>query len=446
MADNIKRTNTITHPRYGCAIGAVFSVAAIPGAVPIANCGPGCVGKQAGIITTASQGSVYPAAGNIPSVNLGENEVVFGGAKKLDTLVKSTLKIMKGDLFVILTGCSGELVGDDVDSVVRKYRNKGYNIVNASTAGFKGNNLYGHEQISIAIIDQFVGDFKGRKRKKLINLWFETPYFDPFWRGDYSEIKRVLEGAGFEVNILFGSLSKGSESWKNIPKAAFNLLISPWVGLKTVKHLEKKYGQKYLHIPVIPIGEEATTEFLRKVVEFAGIEKSKSENFIKEEAKQYYDFIEHFSAFFSQYWFGLPSKFAVVGDSTYNTALTKFLSDQLGFVPLKNIITDNPPEKYRESIRDVYHNLTEDGLSVEPDFETDGYWIEKQLKGTDFGTEIGVIFGSSWEKQLAKDKGLTLIETSAPSANEVVLNRSYVGYRGALTLIEKVYTAAMGSR
>ena len=57
-----------------------------------------------------------------------------------------------------------------------------------------------------------------------------------------------------------------------------------------------------------------------------------------------------------------------------------------------------------------------------------------------------MVFGSSWEKQFAADKGLTLIETSAPSANEVVLNRSYVGYRGALTLIEKVYTAAMGSR
>lgn len=446
MADNIRRTNTITHPRYGCAIGAVFSVAAIPGAVPIANCGPGCVGKQAGIITTASQGTVYPAAGNIPSVNLGENEVVFGGAKKLDALVKSTLKIMKGDLFVVLTGCSGELVGDDVDAVVRKYRKQGYNIVNASTAGFKGNNLYGHEQISIAVIDQFVGEYKGRKRKNLVNLWFETPYFDPFWRGDYFEIKRILEGAGFEVNVLFGSLSKGTESWKNIPKAKFNLLISPWVGLKTVKHLEKKYNQKYLHIPVIPIGEEATTEFLRRVVDFAGIDKTRSEDFIKEEAKQYYDFIEHFSSFYSQYWFGLPSKFAVVGDSAYNTALTKFLTDQLGLVPLKNIITDNPPEKYRDSIRDVYHHLTEDDFSIEPDFETDGYWIEKLLRETDFGTEIGVVFGSSWEKQLAADKGLTLIETSAPSANEVVLNRSYVGYRGALTLIEKVYTAAMGSR
>lgn len=186
---------------------------------------------------------------------------------------------------------------------------------------------------------------------------------------------------------------------------------------------------------------------MRKVVEFSGIDKEKSEQFIAEESKQYYYYIEHFANFFSQYWFGLPVKFAIVGDSAYNTAYTRFLTDQLGLVPLRAIITDNPPEKYREQIKEVYHHLTEeDDVSIEPEFEEDGYWIEQALKHTDFGSEIGVIFGSSWEKQIAAEKNLTLIETSAPSANEVVLNRSYVGYRGALTLIEKVYTAAMGSR
>ena len=445
MAEKIIQTNTITHPRYGCAVGAAFSVAAIPGAIPIANCGPGCIGKQGGIITGASQGSIFPAGGNIPSVNWGENEVVFGGAKKLDALINATVKIMKGDLFVVLTGCSGELVGDDVESVVRKYRNKGYSVVNAGTAGFKGNNLWGHEEVTLAIIDQFVGDYKGKKRKKLVNLWFEVPYYNSFWKGDYIEIQRILEGAGFDVNIMFGPLSKGTESWKNIPKASFNLLISPWVGLKTVKHLEEKYNQPYLHFPVVPIGEEAVTDFIRKTVEFAGIDKTRSENFIAQEAKQYYYFLEHFSNFFSQYWFGLPSKFAVVGDSTYNVAFTKFLADQIGLVPLKNIITDNPPEKYREGIREIYRNIS-DGVSIEPEFAEDGYIIENSLSDTDFGGEISVILGSSWEKDIAAAKNATLIETSVPSANEVVLNRSYVGYRGALTLIEKIYTSAMGNR
>ena len=209
----------------------------------------------------------------VPSVNAGEKEIVFGGEKKLRELIKATLKIMKGELFVVLGGCTGELVGDDIASVVSEFQNKGVPIVYAETGGFKGNNLVGHELVMKAIIDQFVGEYNGEKEKGLINVFTEVPYYNTFWNGDLTEIKRVLEGAGFKVNILFGYESKGVREWKDIPKAQFNLVLSPWVGLKTAKHLEKKYNQPYLHTPSIPIGAKETSNFLRKVAEFALIER-----------------------------------------------------------------------------------------------------------------------------------------------------------------------------
>ena len=313
-----KPHTTITHPHYACSIGAAYTVSAIPGAVPIINCGPGCVDQQYFTMSFCNgfQGSVGAGGGDIPGTNSGENEIVFGGAKKLDGVIKSALKIMKGDLFVVLSGCSPQLVGDDVASVIKPYREKGYPIVHAEVPGFKGNNLWGHEEVVIAVIDQFVGEYRGRRRKKLINLWMGAPYFNTFWRGDTIEIKRILEGAGFEVNVLFGSESAGVSELKDIPKAAFNLVLSPWLGLRTAKHLEKKYGQPYLHIPVLPIGEEATTAFIRQVVEFAGIDNTKAEKFIEKEAKRYYYFFDHFADFFAEYWFGFPSQFAIVGDAS----------------------------------------------------------------------------------------------------------------------------------
>ena len=394
----LKQTNTIVHPRYGCAIGAAYTVAAIPGGVPIANCGPGCVDKQ------------YFALS-------GSNG--FQG--------------------------SGELIGDNVESVVKEYRKQGYNIVFADTAGFKGNNLRGHEIVVKSIIDQFVGDFKGRRRKTLINLWAEVPYFNTFWRGDTAELKRVLEGAGFEVNVLFGPQSGGIDEWKRIPRASFNLVISPWVGVGIAKHLEQKYGQPYLHIPVLPIGEEATSAFLRQVVEFAGIDPQKSERFIAREAHEYYYYLEHFADFFAEYWFGLPSKFATVGDSAYNIALTKFLADQVGLVPVKQIITDNPPEKQRSRIAELYHSLTE-GVDAEAIFLEDGYLIEQALRETDFGSGVPLILGSSWEKDVAAERKGLLLEVGTPVTEEVVINRSYIGYRGALTLLEKIYTSTVGGK
>ena len=311
----------------------------------------------------------------VPSVNAGEKEIVFGGEKKLRELIKATLKIMKGELFVVLGGCTGELVGDDIASVVSEFQNKGVPIVYAETGGFKGNNLVGHELVMKAIIDQFVGEYNGEKEKGLINVFTEVPYYNTFWNGDLTEIKRVLEGAGFKVNILFGYESKGVREWKDIPKAQFNLVLSPWVGLKTAKHLERKYNQPYLHIPSIPIGAKETSNFLRKVAEFANVNKEKTEEFIKKEEDRYYYYLEGFSEFYAEYTYGLPAKYIVVGDSAYNLAINRFLVNQLGLEPLQQIITDNPPKKYRESLIKEYENLAEDVLA-EVLFIEDGYIID----------------------------------------------------------------------
>ncbi|SET02603.1 nitrogenase component 1 [[Clostridium] polysaccharolyticum] len=415
---------TIVHAHYACAVGAAYTVAAIKGGVPIANCGPGCMYKQFFFMSfdNGFQGVSGAGGGNVPSANVGENDIVFGGTKKLDALVQSSLAVLKGDLYVVLTGCSGELIGDDVGSVVRKYQKSGYPVVFADT-----------------------GAYNGPKEKGLINLWFETPYFNMNWRGDYLEIVRILRGAGFKVNVLFGPESGGAKEWKEIPKAQFNLVLSTWNGLKIAKHLEKKYGQPYIHVPVIPIGEEDTTAFIRKLVEYAGIDKTQSEEFISQESGIYYYFLEHFSDFFSEYWYGLPAKFATIGNSSDNIALTKFLADQIGLIPVKQIITDNPPEKYRDQIRELYRNLSEE-VSVEVEFLEDGYLVEQSLSKADFGSGKPLVLGSTWESDAARERDALLIEVSVPATETLVVNRSYIGYRGALTLLERIYSAAVGGK
>ena len=180
-------------------------------------------------------------------------------------------------------------------------------------------------------------------------------------------------------------------------------------------------------------------------MDFAGIDPQKAERFIQTEAHEYYYYLEHFADFFAEYWFGLPSRFAAVGDSAYNIALTKFLSDQVGLIPVKQIITDNPPEKKRDSIAALYHDLTQ-GVETDPVFLEDGYLIEQALEETDFGSGVPLILGSSWEKDVAAKKKGLLLEVGTPATEEVVINRSYIGYRGALTLLENIYTATVGGK
>lgn len=443
-----KKPSVISDVRYACAVGATNTVVAIKGAVPIANCSPGCQLKTTAMLTFENgfQGSIAAGGGNMPSANSTENDVVFGGIKTLDALIKSTLKIYEGDLFVVLTGCVGELIGDNVPDLVSNYQRAGYPIVYANTAGFKGNNLYGHEVVVDAIIDQFVGDYQGEKKKGLINLWFETPYYNHNWRGDYQELARILRGAGFEVNVLFGAENPGVEAWKRIPQAQFNLVVSPWVGIKNAEHLQKKYNQPYLHIPEIPVGEEATAKFIRQVVEYAGIDKVQSEQFIRQEADIYYYYLEHFSEFFAEYWYGMPSEFVVTADAAYALAYSKFLADQIGLIPKKVIITDNTPEKYRPAITEYFKNNISEGVSIDVEFEEDGYLVEKKIESVEFTSGKPLILGSSWELTLADKKGALFFEVATPSSETLVINRSHIGYRGALQFLERIYSASVGGR
>lgn len=451
MNKNIKdkngQTNSINQVRYGCAIAALHSVSAIPKAMPITHCGPGCVDKQYESIVfyNGFQGGGYSNGSVVPSTNLSENEVIFGGTNRLSQQIKATLRIMEADLYVVLNGCIGELVGDDIGSVVSQFQDEDIPIVYAETGGFKGNNFVGHEIVVKAIIDQYVDKFalnKGVKEKGLINVWTELPYQNPFWRGDLAEIKRILEGSGFQVNILFGPDCAGVSEWKRIPNAEFNLVLSPWLGLGIAKHLEKKYNQPYLHIPVIPIGAAETRKFIERIVEFAGIDSTKADAFVKSEEIQYYKYLEYFSDFYSEYWWGLPSKYAVVGDAAYNLAINRFLVNQLGLIPSIQIITDHTPEKYRKQISQEYQDLG-NGIKSQVEFVEDGYIVNELLKKADFGHQPPIIFGSTWERDTVKELNGYIVEISYPVSYEVVINRSYIGYRGAFTLIEKIYTEAI---
>ncbi|MTV48249.1 hydrogenase [Heliobacillus mobilis] len=443
---NIRKTNSIQQIRYVCAIAAMHSASAIPRVIPITHCGPGCADKQFMNVAfyNGFQGGGYGGGAVVPSTNATEKEVVFGGAERLRELIASSLTILDADLFVVLTGCISDLVGDDVGSVVKEFQTQGVPIVFAETGGFKGNNFTGHELVTRAIIDQYVGDYEGPRERASVNVWSLLPYHNTFWRGDLTEIKRILEGIGLKVNILFGHESQGVSEWRDIPKAQFNLVLSPWLGLQTAKHLEQKYGQPYLHVPVIPIGAKETSAFLRKVTDFAGLDTAKAESFIEKEEATYYRYLEDFSDFYAEYWWGLPAKFVVVGDSAYNLALTKFLVNQLGVIPGKQIITENPPEEFREGIREQYRTIAED-VSTNVEFEEDSYIIHQLIRKTHFGHKPPIIFGTTWERDLAKELKTSIVEVGFPTSYEVVLSRSYIGYRGALTLLEKIYTTTVGA-
>ena len=272
--------------RYKCALGAMQTVQAINRALPILHSGPGCAQK----LSESTGSSGYFSPNIFPCTSINEKDVVFGGVKKLDSTIKNALKVVDADLYVVLTGCIPEIVGDDTGEVVSRYADSDKPVIYASTAGFKGNNYKGHEQVVDAIVEQYLKKSE-TKQKGLVNIWADVPYQDLFWLGNIRELEKLVSELGLTPNTIFG-YKRGIDNINKIPEAEFNLLVSPWVGLSTMKKMERKLGIPYLHCKTLPVGATETSKFLREVGKFAGVPEEKVESVIKEHEDYYYYLIE----------------------------------------------------------------------------------------------------------------------------------------------------------
>lgn len=420
--------------RYKCALGAMQTVQAIKGAIPVLHSGPGCAQKLSDSIGSSG----YFSPNIFPCTSINEKDVVFGGTKKLESTIKNSLKVIDADLYVVLTGCIPEIVGDDTGEVVSRFADADKPVIYAQTAGFKGNNYKGHEQVIDAIIEQYL-EKTDEKEKGLVNIWADVPYQDLFWLGNIRELEKLLLEIGLKPNTIFG-YNRGIDNINKIPKAEFNLLVSPWVSLNNMKKMERKLGIPYLHYKTLPIGAYETSKFLREVGQFAGIEDEKVEKVIDEHEKYYYYLIERYADLFLENRV-INKQFTVVADAQYTLGITKFLANDLGLVPAKQFIVDDTPKQYRESISEEFKNLN---FNLEADvvFETDGYKIHNQIKEHDYHG-YPLIIGSYYEKELTESLHGNYLNVAWPVQDKVVLDDFYVGYTGGIRLIEDIYSVAV---
>ena len=427
----------IEQPRFSCALGAQQTAVAIKRAVPIVHAGPGCSMKICSLI---GQGEGYAGGSTIPCTNAAETEIVFGGEEKLRGVIDGALQVIDADLYVVLTGCTSDIVGDDVRQVVADYQNLDKPLVFAETGGFKSNNYVSHDQVVKAIIDQYVDKYALNKEEKIsgmVNLWATIPYQDPYWNGNLLELKRILEGIGLQVNTLFGVDSGGVEEWLRIPRAQFNLVVSAWSGLEVAKHLEDKYQTPYYHFPYLPIGGAETSKFLRAVTAFGSLDQEKAEAFIVSEEEKFYSYIERTADFMLEFRYGIPRIFYTLLDASYAIGFAKYLVNELGILPARQYIIDDTPEIYQEAIREQFRHIS-DLRSVEVEFIADGGQIQEEIRA-DKINKRALILGSGWERDLAREIGADLLTISVPVTYRLVLNCGYTGYNGGLRVIEDIY-------
>jgi nitrogenase molybdenum-iron protein beta chain len=433
-------TQIIDQIRHVCTLGGLQSVLAIERAIPVLHAGPGCGQKLWGAVglQNGGQGSGYAGGHTVPCTNTTERDVVFGAVDKLEATIENAFKVIDADFFAVLTGCASDIVGDDVGDVVRGFQKQGKPIVYAETGGFKGNNFIGHEMVLDSIIEQYLQPAAGVVTGQ-VNIWAVVPYQDPFWTGVYADLAELLRAIGLTPNVIFGQ-GGGVAALNRVSAAQFNLLVSPWVGLKGVEQLEKKFGTPFLHYPVLPIGPTETGKFLRAVAGYAGLDLARVEEFIAKREEHYYHYIERAAEVLLETRF-LPRHFTIVADSAYALSLAKFLVSDLGLIPERLYVVDGTPEERQDEVRGYFKDLGE-GIGAEVLFTPDGGEAQEKIRATKFRSRP-LILGSSWERVLTKELNAFVLSVSMPVSDRLLFDRSYVGYTGALRLVEDIYSVIL---
>ncbi|MEI7789062.1 MAG: nitrogenase component 1, partial [Chlorobiaceae bacterium] len=125
--------------RNSCALhGALQVIEAIEGVVPVIHSTAGCGVQHFLGVNRLNAGADRFGGPPVSNSNISEKHVVFGGSSRLREQLKNTVKIVEGDLYVIVTGCSTEMVGDDIPAMTKEGRDQDFQVIYANTPGFRG--------------------------------------------------------------------------------------------------------------------------------------------------------------------------------------------------------------------------------------------------------------------------------------------------------------------
>jgi len=426
--------HTIESSRNHCALlGALQTLQAVRGIVPIIHSTAGC-GMQhylGGSKAGGWQGTGYAGGSALPSSNIIEKQIVFGGTSRLREQIKNTVKVLPADLYTVLSGCATELVGDDIPAMVKEAQEQGFPVIYAATPGFKGDVHLGYELIVKSIFDQLavLSETDLSPIPGLINILGIIPGQDVFWQGNLLELQHILTQVGLSVNTLFG-FGNSTADWQQVPRAQLNVSFSP-SGTMIANYLARKFGTPCLNVDYIPIGAEAVLQFLDQLQNKICIDEARLTQFqiLARQSQAYY--LDKIADIYVEQH--LQKEFAVVGEVSMALGLIHFLSNTMGLIPQTVIITEPLASDIQSQINDKIKQII-GHLATDINFVEDQGQINTIIRKN--GPEL--ILGSSLEQEIADELGIPLLAISFPITSTAILNKTYIGLNGAITLLEDI--------
>lgn len=432
-----KSRKGIINPIFNCQpSGAQFAVIGIKDCIGLVHGGQGCC-----TFVRLMFAQHYKENFDLASSSLHEDAAVFGAMDRaIEGCKVLVTRYPELKLIPIITTCSTETIGDDMESVqttVENYLKKEYperdiKVFPIHTPSYAGSQVQGYNVALNTLVTQLAT--KGEPNGKL-NVF--TGWVNP---GDVNELKFIFSEMGVETNMLLDittfdspmSPDKKEFAYGNTTVEDFidsansigSIALYRYEGGKAAETLQKKFNVPAI-TDIIPIGIANTDRFIKAISEMTG--KTASDELVLERGRAL-DAIADIG-----HMFLADKKVAIYGDPDLVIGLTDFCIE-IGMKPVLILFGDDQGAyKKDERVLALQEKVEFD---MEVVCNADLWELESRLKD---GMELDLILGHSKGRFISVDYHVPMVRVGFPTFDRAGLFKyPVIGYKGAEWLAEQM--------
>ncbi|MCG8707379.1 Fe-only nitrogenase subunit beta [Brenneria sp. 4F2] len=429
----------VINPIFTCQpAGVQYASIGIKDCIGIVHGGQGCVMFVRLLISQHLKESF-----EIASSSVHEDGAVFGALDRVEQAVDVLLmRYPHVKVIPIITTCSTEVIGDDVDGVViklneellkTKFPGREVHLIPIHSPSFVGSMVSGYDLAVRDFVKYFAEKSQPNGKLNLITGWANP--------GDVTALKHLLAEMRIDATVLFeienfdsplmpsgNTVSHGNTTIEDLTgtaNALGTIALNRYEGGKAARYLEEKFG-----IPTIigpsPIGIRNTDTFLQNLKQMTG--KPIPPSLVRERGvaiDALTDLVHMFLA---------DKRVAIYGNPDLVIGLAEFCLD-LEMKPVLLLLGDDNAG-YESDPRVL---ALQENVDYGMEIVTNADLWELEHRITRQSLELDLILGHSKGRFTAIDNQIPMVRVGFPTYDRAGLYRHpVVGYAGAIWLAEQM--------